>query len=520
MKRQLLIVILTLLTATMGHAADIVVDGVTYVWSQNEWGYIATGWDEETPIQSLHIHGTVNGLDVVGIANYAFDYNEDIVYLTVDEGILYIGENAFSRCTNLKTAILPEGLVTIKEEAFNFCTALTTVVIPSTVKEIQSHAFSNCTGVTDVYFLMTDVDLLNGNFSWWDGTTIGGGGMEFNTSENTVVHVPDGMLQDYEDSGKFDAWLPMQEDGNTYPLWWIVNYGVLGREYTVADALTGVYVDVNDCLYAKDDNHWLTPDRAYPGEVDYMKATGLLASRGGEYDQSNWVVLEDVTSPNDFVGYVINAETITGVLLDKQNPAIDVTADPERGGQQNYAYNTYVPASLMSRTQVGSNDRIYAFVRPKPQEVANYEWTIYGGNDDFYMPAPDAENNINNAQLMGGFTISDALYDGFMPDLEDGGYYPFSAITHCVDDDEDHWRSKKAESAYWDPFTDSGIAPYFTVYPLTLPEEPIVTSTPTILRDHTNSTQRYNLWGQPVSADHKGIVIHNGKLHLTPPHTQ
>lgn len=504
----------------MGHAAGIVVDGVTYQWSQNEQGYIATGWDEETPIQSLHIRGTVNGLDVVGIANYAFDYNEDVVYLTVDEGILYIGENAFSRCKNLETAILPEGLVTIKEEAFNFCTALTTVVIPSTVKEIQSHAFSNCTGVTDVYFLMTDVDLLNGNFSWWDGTTFGGGGMEFNTSENTVVHVPDGMLQDYEDSGKFDAWLPLQEDDNTHPLWWIVNYGVVGREYTVADALTGVYVDVKGCLYAKDDNHWLTPDRAYPGEVDYMKATGLLASRGGEYDQSNWVVLEDVTSPNDFVGYVINAETITGILLDKQNPAIAVTADPERGGQQNYAYNTYVPASLMSRTQVGSNDRIYAFVRPKPQEVANYEWTIYGGDNDFYMPAPDAENNINNAQLMGGFTISNELYDGFMHDLENGGYYPFSAITHCVDDDQDHWRSKKAESAYWDPFTDSGIAPYFTVYPLTLPEEPIVTSTPTILRDHTNSTQRYNLWGQPVSADHKGIVIHNGKLHLTPPHTQ
>lgn len=511
-----------MLTAIMGHAADIVVDGVTYVWSQNEWGYIATGWDEETPIQSLHIRGTVNGLDVVGIANYAFDYNKDIVYLTVDEGILYIGENAFSRCTNLETAILPEGLVTIKEEAFNFCTALTTVVIPSTVKEIQSHAFSNCTGVTDVYFLMTDVDLLNGNFSWWDGTTIGGGGMEFNTSENTVVHVPDGMLQDYEDSGKFDAWLPMQEDGNTYPLWWIVNYGVLGRKYTVADALTGVYVDVKGCLYAKDDNHWLMPDRAYPGEVDYMKATGLLASRGGEYDQSNWVVLEKVTSPNDFVGYVINAETITGILLDKQNPAIKVTADPERGGQQNYAYNTYVPASLMSRTQVGSNDRIYAFVRPKPQEVANYEWTIYGGDDDFYMPAPDEDNNINNAQLMGGFTISDELYeDAPMPELEEQGYYPFQAITRRAADEDQAWsRPKRAESEYWEPYTEGGLSQEFVVYPLQLPDEPVVTAIRRILADSRKSGQRYNLMGQPVDNTYEGIVIHNGKLHLTPPHTQ
>ena len=61
MKRQFLLTILSLLTAIMGHAAtDMVVDGVTYEWSPTELGYIATGWDEETPIQSLHICGVVH----------------------------------------------------------------------------------------------------------------------------------------------------------------------------------------------------------------------------------------------------------------------------------------------------------------------------------------------------------------------------------------------------------------------------------------------------------------------------
>ena len=46
------------------------------------------------------------------------------------------------------------------------------------------------------------------------------------------------------------AWIPLVQDDNCYPLWWIVNYGVVGREYTVSDALAAVYVDKNGGLYA------------------------------------------------------------------------------------------------------------------------------------------------------------------------------------------------------------------------------------------------------------------------------
>ena len=77
MKKLLLIALFTVLTATVGHAANdpVVVDGVVYEWyaQNNQYGYIATGWDEETPIQSLHIRGQVDGYQVFGIANGAFD---------------------------------------------------------------------------------------------------------------------------------------------------------------------------------------------------------------------------------------------------------------------------------------------------------------------------------------------------------------------------------------------------------------------------------------------------------------
>ena len=502
MKRQFLLVILSLLTVIAGHAASnlVVVDGVTYEWSPTELGYIVTGWDEDTRIHSLHIRGEVEGLDVVGIANLAFEDNEDIVYLTIDEGIVNIGQNAFCRCSNLEVAILPEGLVTIEEEAFAFCGKLTTMVIPSTVEEIQSHAFSGCTGVTDVYFLMETAEQL-AYFNWWDGVYPSPGedehgGMEFNTNQNTVVHVPAGTYKIYDDSGKLEAWL-FQEDDNCYPLWWIVNFGVVRREYTVSDDLTAVYVDVEDGLYAKDDNHWLIPDRAYPDEVDYMRTTGLMDNN--QYDQSNWVVLTNVEEPDQFLGYLIDGGTITGTLVDKKNPVIRVSdeASLDVGAQSLYEKNVYIPASFMGRTQLGANDKTYAFVQPKPQELIKVDWTIYCEDDEcFYLPKPDEDNGINTMKLKGGFGVNYDLYEGEVPILEDYGYYAFDAINcRIVASDK---RNREVDYA---PYTAGGVSDKFIVYPLELPDEPIPTAITEIINDFTQKDKGwYTIDGRYLGA--------------------
>ena len=491
MRKLFLIELLTVLTATVGHAAndDIVVDGVTYEWyaQNNQSGYIVTGWDEKTPIQSLHIRGEVDGYQVFGIANGAFEDNEDIVYLTIDEGITSIGQNAFCRCSNIEVAILPEGLEIIEEEAFAFCTSLTTMVIPSTVTEIQAHAFSYCTGVTDVYFLMTEEEQLS-DFNWWDGvyepSNEEHGGMEFNTNQHTVIHVPDGMLKDYVDSEKFVAWIPLVQDDNCYPLWWIVNYGVVGREYTVSDALAAVYVDKNGGLYAKDDNHWITPDLAYPGEIDYMCTTGLMKEKDNKYDQSNWVVLTNVEDPVQFLGCLIAGRTITGTLVDKKNPVIEVSdeATLEPGAQYLYEKNVYIPASFMGRAQLSPNGRVYALVQPKPQELIRVDWTIYCEDDEcFYLPEPDEDNGINTMRLKGGFGVSYDLYEGDeVPTLEDCGYYAFDAINRRIVASD-----KRNREVDYAPYTDGGVSDKLLVYPLELPDDPIPTAITEIINDFT-----------------------------------
>ena len=496
MKKIILITLLTVLTATVGHAADgdeVIVDGVIYTYSSNAGAYIVTGWDGETPIQSLHIRGVVDDTDVEGIAIGAFEDIEDIIYLTIDEGIGYIGQNAFCRCYNLEVAILPEGLVAIEEEAFAFCNSLTTMVIPSTVEEIQSHAFSGCTGVTDVYFLMDDTQLDDFE-GWWDGTYHStpqeAGGMEFNTNQHTVIHVPDGMLQDYVDSQKFVAWLPLVEDDICYPLWWIVNYGVEGSEYTVADDLTAVYSDVQLGLYAKDDKHWLTPDITRTGEIDYMRQTGLMTDNGNVYDQSNWVVLRNLTDPEAFKGYIIEGNSITGTLINKKNPEIEVTDETAlvKGSAATYSKNVYIPASFMGRTQLGVNNRTYAFVQPKPQEYMHVAWAIYNDADEcFYLPEPQEE--INTMKLKGGIKAGYELYE--QPPvsvLHDCGEYAFDAINRLITDEEDESSLGRQKDRHeYTPYSDGGVSDLFIVYPLELPNAPIPTGVANVVNNQPNN---------------------------------
>ena len=521
------------MTAITGHAAGVVtVGGVAYEWSPSDLGYIAIGWDEETPIQSLHILGEVDGLDVVGIAAGAFEDNSSIVFLTIDEGIGYIGENAFARCTALQVAILPEGLVTIQEEAFAFCSRLTTLAIPSTVEDIQAHAFSGCTGVTDVYFLM-DEDQLE-YFHWWDGVYPAPGeeqhgGMEFNESRlpghnpesGTRIHVPDGLYNAYDESGKFEAWLLQQDDG-CYPLWWIVNYGVVGRSYTVCDELMAVYTDVEGSLYAKDDNRWLTPDRFYSGEVNYVRLTGLMKERGNVYDQSNWVALVGATDPEVFNGNLLEGSSVTGILIDKKNPVMELTTTPVVAGPGNYMPNIYIPCSFMGRTQQGTiNMGTYAFVQPKPQEYIQVEWAVYhegDEGDEFYFAEPDLDEGVNRNGLYGGFLTCPDLYeDPPMPVMEEGGYYAFPAINRRMTASDQWLRAARPAPSRQgqEPYVSAGRSAEWLVYPLSLPDEPIITAVTEVTPD--GSAQSSKGWqtvdgrylGTNRPAD-KGIYIHDG----------
>ena len=426
-----------------------------------------------------------------------------IKWVKTPSTLLNIGSGAFLQCLSLEHAILSEGLKTIEEEAFAFCSRLTMMVIPSTVTEIQAHAFTGCTGVNDVYFLMTDAGQLE-DFNWWDGVYPSQGeeehgGMEFNTNRSTTVHVPAGTYDTYNESRKLEAWL-FQEDTGCYPLWWIVNFGVVGQDYTVSDDLTGIYVDIESGLYAKDDNLWITPDLIFPGEIDYMRTTNLMDHKGKNYDQSNWVVLHGVDNPGNFVGHTIKGGTITGKLIDKRNPEIEVSSAPVKN-DENVVYrpNVYIPCAFMGRTQQATESRLtFAFVQPKPQEYIKVDRAIFSsenGGEEFYIPAPDDVQGINSQHLRGGVKAFFDLYESSSrPTLQDRGYYSFEAINRIGNAPQRliSGRSKK-EQSYFEPYVEGGASDKFIVYPLELPPTPIRTGIDDLCIGQ-NDTPNLNNW--------------------------
>ena len=68
----------------------------------------------------------------------------------VPEGILVIGDGAFSHCENLTEVTLPDGLTTIGYEAFAWCGNLTEITLPDSVTAIGDDAFYDCENLSAI----------------------------------------------------------------------------------------------------------------------------------------------------------------------------------------------------------------------------------------------------------------------------------------------------------------------------------------------------------------------------------
>ena len=73
-----------------------------------------------------------------------------------DYSVERIGYGAFMYCENLTSVNLPEGLTTIGESAFNMCSGLKDITLPSTISEIST-SFCECDNLKEVYCLATTV---------------------------------------------------------------------------------------------------------------------------------------------------------------------------------------------------------------------------------------------------------------------------------------------------------------------------------------------------------------------------
>ena len=137
----------------------------------NVFEYTGNGQTVPEDVVSVRFHSSV-----IEVEEKAFMDCIQLIEVTLNNGLLRIGDNAFTRCSSLQSINIPstvikigktafsgctglsvvelnEGLQKIGQSAFKWCQSLQSISIPSTVNEIGSNAFeqsrfNSCTKFT------------------------------------------------------------------------------------------------------------------------------------------------------------------------------------------------------------------------------------------------------------------------------------------------------------------------------------------------------------------------------------
>ena len=90
------------------------------------------------------------GEQSLAIYNKAFQDCNNLVSISFGNRVREIRSGAFSGCTSLTTLTIPNSVAAIGDQAFSGCTSLTTLTIPNNVVSINDQAFYGCTKLTTV----------------------------------------------------------------------------------------------------------------------------------------------------------------------------------------------------------------------------------------------------------------------------------------------------------------------------------------------------------------------------------
>ena len=87
------------------------------------------------------IPATYQGMTVTKIANYAFNYCENLTKIIIPDSVTEIGEHAFRKCTSLTEINLPSSVKKIEKNAFEHCSTFDTIVLPANIEYLRSGLF-------------------------------------------------------------------------------------------------------------------------------------------------------------------------------------------------------------------------------------------------------------------------------------------------------------------------------------------------------------------------------------------
>lgn len=87
---------------------------------------------------------------IIRIGHCAFQYNEDIISVTIPNTVTYIERSAFAGCKKLKKVTISSNVHTIDSHAFEGCESLVSVSLPPNLETLSAYVFYECKNLTSV----------------------------------------------------------------------------------------------------------------------------------------------------------------------------------------------------------------------------------------------------------------------------------------------------------------------------------------------------------------------------------
>lgn len=335
----------------------------------------------------------------------------------------------------------------------------------------------------------------------------------------------------------------------------------------VSDRLIGVWAAKN-ILWAKDQSTSIDATSKRDDQLDYVRMAKLKttehAFQEGEWDQSNWVMLDFSNinaDPFDYVGYEFDNNSVVGYYVDDLNYRIELMQAPTKASAEegypgfnqdpideddDHTLNHYVSSNFylpnlnwgeydgywFDGEYLGhSIDTCLFFMNPKIQEIAQV-WAVWNADLREFTIYQREDFTVNAYNLDGAFTLTDdqwqynhrettsglseeETYGSVEDQLIDDAYYIFHVAIMRSDFNYGHHKSsskpsgKRNSEAIDSQATSSSIV----VYPLDLSAND-ANNPPTAVREIIDFTARdvvsvryYNLMGVESEKPFEGINI-------------